>query len=97
MAAEHRPVCARVALTDSFRLKVEQHHLERLQVKEYADMLGVSPHYLISAVSESTGTSPKQIIDNRLALEACRLLGHTHAMIGEIATLFGSGFGTSGR
>ncbi|MBN1315542.1 MAG: helix-turn-helix transcriptional regulator [Anaerolineales bacterium] len=85
VAARNRPINARGALTDAFRFQVEQHLRERLKVKEYAAILGVSPEHLIGTVTETTGISPKRIIDDRLVLEACRLLAHTHATIQEIA------------
>jgi AraC-like DNA-binding protein len=84
-AATLRPAKAKVALTDSFRSELEQHHLERLQVQEYAFLLGVSSSYLIEVVRETTGMSPKQLIDDRLALEAKRLLAHTTETVAEIA------------
>lgn len=85
VTARYRPINARCALTDAFRFQVEQHLRERLKIKEYASILGVSPEHLIGTVTETAGISPKRIVDDRLVLEACRLLAHTHATIQEIA------------
>ncbi len=85
VAARLQPVDAGVALTDTFRLQVEQHLGERLKVKQYAGMLHVSLQYLVRTVKESSGLSPKQIINDRLVLEACHLLAHTLATVEQIA------------
>ncbi|MEM7798020.1 MAG: helix-turn-helix transcriptional regulator [Chloroflexota bacterium] len=84
-------------LTKAFQLAVEQYYRERLQIHAYANRLGVTANHLIETVRESTGHTPKQIVQNRLLLEAKRLLVHTNRsaqQIGdELSFPNGSSFG----
>lgn len=64
-------------LAQAYHMLVEQHYLERKQVKDYAQILGVTSNHLVRTVREVTGQTPKQIAQNRLLLEAKRLLIHT--------------------
>jgi AraC-like DNA-binding protein len=73
-------------LTRKFRLAVEQDFLQRRQVQEYAQQLGVTDNHLVKTVRQTTGRTPKQILQDRLLLEAKRLLIYTPlsaAQIGE--------------
>lgn len=76
---------AATQLTQNFRYRVEQHYRERLKVQDYAALLGVTTNHLVKAVGSVTGKSPGVILQERLALEAKRLLIHTTAPIAEIA------------
>ncbi|MEM9951097.1 MAG: AraC family transcriptional regulator [Chloroflexota bacterium] len=87
-------------LTLEFRKLVEEHYLQYKQVKDYAEMLGVTLNHLVETVRTSIGRTPKQIIQERLALEAKRLLIHSQDTVAEISyqlefktpTYFGSWF-----
>jgi AraC family transcriptional activator of pobA len=61
----------------------------RQRVRDYSDLLGVTPSHLAEAVREVTGRSPGQIIRDAQIAEAKRLLRHTDKTIGEIAYSLG--------
>ena len=56
----------------------------------YADALAVPPAQLSKALAQSTGRTTKQLITDRVMLEAARLLRFTDLTVGEIA--FRAGF-----
>jgi len=64
-------------LTQDYFALVETSFAERKQVQDYAELLGVTSNHLVRTVRTVTGRTPKQIIDDRLLLEAKRLLIHT--------------------
>ncbi len=68
---------APMRLTRRFRLAVESDYIGRKQVQEYADQLGVTSNHLVETVRETTGATPKSIIQERLLLEAKRLLAYS--------------------
>lgn len=72
-------------LTQQFRQLVEEHFLQYKQVQDYAQMLGVTLNHLVETVRTINGQTPKQIIQERLVLEAKRLLVHTNDTIAEIS------------
>lgn len=76
---------AATQLRKAFRRAVERHYIERKQVQDYADLLGVTANHLVKTVRETTGATPGQIIQDRLLLEAKRLLAHSHASISDIS------------
>lgn len=77
------PVAAR------FRREVERRFTELHTVAEYAQVLGHSIRTISRAVAQGNGTSPKQLIDRRIALEAQRLLGYTDLPVARIAERLG--------
>ncbi|SMY31494.1 MULTISPECIES: AraC family transcriptional regulator [Photobacterium] len=76
-------------LFDRFRAAVEQHFHQHHHVAEYANLLGCSSKKLGSVCKQQTGLSAKRLIDDRLLLEAKRLLAYTFLSIGEIAIQLG--------
>ena len=58
-------------------------------VRDYAEQLHVSPDQLQQAVQAATGKSPKQLIDERLLMEAKRLLYWAQLPAKEIAWQLG--------
>ncbi|AEV84250.1 HTH-type transcriptional activator rhaS [Actinoplanes sp. SE50] len=60
-----------------FRAAVEAHFPTHHQVAWYARHLGYSPRTLTRATSEATGVGAKRFLDERITLEAKRLLAHT--------------------
>lgn len=78
---------APVQLTRAFQKAMEQHYKTERQVQVYADMLGVTSNYLVKTIRETTMTTPKKMLRDRLLLEAKRLLMHTPYNISEIAKL----------
>lgn len=85
------PKGANLDYTLLFNELIDQYFLTTKSVKEYADMIHVSEKRLSNATSIILGKSPKEIINERVILEAKRLLVHTHQAIKEIA--FHLGFG----
>lgn len=61
-------------LVPQFKILVDQHFKERVQVSDYAEMLHVTPGHLNDTVKNSIGRSAKQIIDAKRIMEAKRLL-----------------------
>ncbi|WP_162276932.1 helix-turn-helix domain-containing protein [Mucilaginibacter pedocola] len=80
-------------ITLNFRKQVDEHFLEKRTVREYADLAGISPKYLLEAVKNETGQTALQIIHNRLYLEAQYLLNLSGKSIKEAALELG--FSTS--
>lgn len=70
-------------LMDRFRALVDKHFLELRQVKEYAEKLHVTPGHLSDVVRARLGTTPGALIDDRLLLEAKRLLLHSALTVKE--------------
>lgn len=61
-------------LFDRFARLTERYHTETREVSWYAAQLGYSPRTLTRAVHLTTGRSAKQYLNDRVALEAKRLL-----------------------
>jgi AraC-like DNA-binding protein len=72
-----------------FRLEVERHFKTSRSVGDYAAMLGYSEKSLYRAILSSAGLTPKQVIDERVSLEAQRLLVHTRWSLKHIAAELG--------
>ncbi len=68
---------------------LEEHFRSNKQVNAYAAMLNISRKSLIKACGGILGSSPKQIIDNRIMLEAKRLLTHSNHSIKETSYILG--------
>ncbi len=64
---------------------VESHFKTKHQVADYADMLNKSPKTLSNLFKQYNEKSPLQIIQNRILLEARRLLRYSDKSIKEIA------------
>ncbi|HAM09906.1 MAG: hypothetical protein A2X05_09405 [Bacteroidetes bacterium GWE2_41_25] len=58
----------------SFREMVEKHYGEWHQVKDYARALNVTPNYLNEVIRSASGVTAKEFVQNRLILEAKRLV-----------------------
>lgn len=72
-----------------FRDHIEEHFRRWHKVGEYADRLGYSARTLNRLARQHTGLSAKGLIDERIVLEAKRLLSHTDASVSEIADELG--------
>ncbi|MFT4849934.1 MAG: AraC-like DNA-binding protein [Sediminicola sp.] len=73
-----------------FNLLVEAHFKEKHKVLEYADLLNKSPKTLSNLFSKFNNKTPLQVINDRLILEAKKLLLLSEKSSKEIA--FGLGF-----
>lgn len=72
-----------------FRQEIESRFAESRQVEEYADTLGCSVRTLTRASLAATGRTAKQLVDDRVALEAKRLLAHSDLPVAEVARTLG--------
>jgi len=70
---------------ERFLSEVEHSFQSLHSVEEYADALGYSVRTIARATEAVAGTTPKQVIDRRIALEAQRLLGYTDLPVARIA------------
>jgi AraC family transcriptional regulator, transcriptional activator of pobA len=68
-----------------FRQMVARCFQEHCNVEGFARCLNVSPDHLSATVKKHTGRTPREIIDERVLLEAKRLLIHTDLTVSEIA------------
>ena len=72
-----------------FRQLLEQEYKQLHTVQEYANLLNVSVRSLSNSVNECSGKSPLIFINNRIILEAKRLVRYSDLMIKEIAYMLG--------
>lgn len=71
-------------IVKNFKEIVEKHFTEWHQVKDYAEALYVSPNYLNEVIKSSLNISAKEYIQNRLVLEAKRMVLFTDKSSKEI-------------
>ncbi len=87
---EGRSALSRQAeLTARFRSLVEQRYRDHAPLEAYATDLGVSVVQLRNACLKSTGAPPLRLIQERLMLEARRLLIYTSLTVAEVAYSLG--------
>jgi AraC family transcriptional regulator, transcriptional activator of pobA len=72
-------------ITNQFKHLLEKNFLEWRSVKQYASQLNITPKYLSEAVKDTTGKSPRDLINDVILLESKVLLGSTDKSISEIA------------
>lgn len=72
-------------LLREFKLSVEKDFRKQHKVGPYAQSLSVSPKHLSSLIKTLTGKTSKEYIQERITLEAKRLLLHTELSVKEIA------------
>jgi AraC-like DNA-binding protein len=77
------------SLLKAFEALVRKHFMARKTVKEYADLLNVTPKYLSEALKNESGKTAQQIIQETLMLEARSLLLQTELSIAEISHRLG--------
>jgi AraC-like DNA-binding protein len=78
------PAAGRDTFT-AYAAAVDAHYASSREVTWYARRLGYSPRTLSRATHEAVGRSAKQFIDDRVVLEAKRLLAHTDITVAECA------------
>jgi len=71
-------------IVKNFKTNVEKHFTHWHQVKDYAVALFVSPNYLNEVIKSAMHTSAKDVIQNRLILEAKRMVIFTEKSNKEI-------------
>lgn len=72
-----------------FEALLEQHHLERWTVADYAKALAITPTHLNRVTRASTGDTASHLILNRLIREARRNLVYTNLPVSAIAYALG--------
>jgi AraC-like DNA-binding protein len=72
-----------------FRDHIEEHFRRWHKVGDYADRLGYSARTLNRLARRHTGLSAKELIDERIVLEAKRQLSHADASVSQIAEQLG--------
>ncbi len=68
---------------------VNKYYITKKTVKEYAELMHITPNHLTDTVKDVTGKTPKSFITERILLEAKNLLSYTYYDIAEIAYLLG--------
>ena len=82
---------AELQLYRRFAQLLERDFARHHDAAHYADALGVPPSALSRALAQATGRTTKELVTDRVMLEAARLLRYTPLSVGEIA--FRAGFG----
>lgn len=72
-----------------FEALLEQHHLERWTVADYANVLAITPTHLNRVTRAATGDTASHLILNRLVREARRNLVYTNLPVSTIAYALG--------
>lgn len=72
-----------------FRHEVDRRFHQTRQVEEYAQALGCSVRTLTRASLAATGRTAKQVVDDRVALEAKRLLAESDLSVAEVGSRLG--------
>ncbi len=72
------------ALARRFRLLVEQHYLQSMPVRDFAAALMVTERRLNEAVRQATGKTASALIQERILLEAKRLLTQSELGVSEV-------------
>jgi AraC family transcriptional activator of pobA len=80
---------ARVELHRRFARQLERDYDRHHDAGHYADALAVPAAALSRALAEATGRTTKDLITDRVMLEAARLLRYTERTVGEIAHAIG--------
>lgn len=78
-----------ICILRDFKQLVENRYSKWHKVNQYASEISITPKHLSQTVKKLTGKSAKELIQNRLVLEAKRLLLHTTLSIKEIAYRIG--------
>ena len=72
-----------------FRDLLESNYTKMKSVKDYSQLIFISEKRLSQATTKIIGKSPKEIINDRILLEAKRLLVHTNLSIKEMGQILG--------
>ena len=72
-------------LVKRFKHLIEEKCQENLSVKQYADLLTITPNHLSETVRNVTGRTSTDLINDRMVMEIKRYLTHTDLGISEIA------------
>jgi AraC-like DNA-binding protein len=76
-------------LIKQFKDLLDNHFTEWHKVAEYAQALHITPNYLNELVNQETGQSAKDMIINRIMLEAKRFATYSETSVKEVAYTLG--------
>ncbi|MDR7128163.1 AraC-like DNA-binding protein [Algoriphagus sp. 4150] len=76
-------------VSKAFKISLEKNFINLKKPAEYAKLLNISPSYLNECVKNATGNSVSHLIQQRVILEAKRLLYHSNKSVKEIAAELG--------
>lgn len=82
---------ASVCILRDFKQLIDQQYADWHKVGEYASEMHITPKHLSQTVKELTGKPAKETIQDRLVLEAKRLLLHTDLSVKEVGYQLGFG------
>lgn len=74
-----------VAKVREFELLLNNYFLQKREVKDYADMLHITPNHLNVLCKTTVGKTSSQLIHDRVMVEAQRLLLHSTLSVKEVA------------
>ena len=72
-----------------FKQRVEEHFVDMKLVDKYAKMMLITNQRLTIAINNTTGKTPKQVLNERIILEARRLLRYCSWNVKEISNRLG--------
>ncbi|KMQ63077.1 hypothetical protein ACM46_14145 [Chryseobacterium angstadtii] len=84
-----RDLSANETLVFRFRKLITTQIQNLHSVKDYADLLNVSPNHLNKSIKKTTGKTASEIINESLLMEAKALLSQPHLSVSEIAFSLG--------
>lgn len=76
-------------MVKQFKELIDNHFAQWHKVAEYARSMHITPNYLNELVSQETGKSAKDMILNRIMLEAKRFATHSETSVKEVAYSLG--------
>lgn len=85
VSPEGEAVHQKDVLIQQFKKLIDQHYKDQHGIREYADMLNISSNYLNERCRKICGKTASSLVQERILLEAKRLLFHTGESIKEIA------------
>ncbi|MGB1249733.1 MAG: AraC family transcriptional regulator [Candidatus Promineifilaceae bacterium] len=88
-ADDQLPLSANATIYQAFLTDLERDFKRDHHVQHYADLQFITPRQLSGIVRRFSGKTAKQQIQERLMLEARRLLQHTNASVKEVAFSLG--------
>lgn len=80
---------AAVTILREFKALLNSHYRDQHKVKEYAEMLHITPDYLNASLKKFTGKSAKDHIQSKLIIEAKRMLKFTDMSSKEVGYQLG--------
>lgn len=86
---KNTPFQAEIHLSGKFRALLEEHYKEHWKIHDYAQALHISVSTLNRLCHETLGTTAKNLIQERLLIEAKRRLIYTRQTLAEIAYTLG--------